>query len=198
MNNESLPARLILASTSKYRKMLLQRFDTPFDCHAPEIDETPLKNESPYNLVERLAVQKANAVSVEHPQSVIIGSDQLAVFDTQIIGKPGTQPAALKQLRLFSGQLIEFLTAVSVVCRESNFSEHHIDITRVRFRTLQDEEIVRYLEKEKPFDCAGAFKAESLGITLFKHISSEDPTALIGLPLIQTAAMLRQAGLAVP
>jgi len=198
MNNESLPARLILASTSKYRKILLQRFDTPFDCHAPEIDETPLKNESPYNLVERLAVQKANAVSVEHPQSVIIGSDQLAVFDTQIIGKPGTQPAALKQLRLFSGQLIEFLTAVSVVCRESNFSEHHIDITRVRFRTLQDEEIVRYLEKEKPFDCAGAFKAESLGITLFKHISSEDPTALIGLPLIQTAAMLRQAGLAVP
>jgi len=104
----------------------------------------------------------------------------------------------LEQLRLFSGQLIEFLTAVSVVCHESNFSEHHIDITRVRFRTLQDGEIARYLEKEKPFDCAGAFKAESLGITLFKHITSEDPTALIGLPLIQTAAMLRQAGLALP
>jgi len=198
MNNESLPARLILASTSKYRKILLQRFDTPFDCHAPEIDETPLKNESPYDLVGRLAAQKANAVSLEHPESVIIGSDQLAVFDAQIIGKPGTRQAALEQLRLFSGQLIEFLTAVSVVCHESNFSEHHIDITRVRFRTLQDGEIARYLEKEKPFDCAGAFKAESLGITLFKHITSEDPTALIGLPLIQTAAMLRQAGLALP
>jgi septum formation protein len=129
---------------------------------------------------------------------VVIGSDQIALFDGQIIGKPGSHPAALEQLRSFSGQVVEFLTAVYVMCRESGFAEQYTDHTRVYFRTLQDEEIERYLQQEKPYDCAGAFKAESLGIVLFERIVSEDPTALIGLPLIRTAAMLRRAGLPLP
>jgi len=178
--------------------MLLQRFGIHFDCQSPEIDETAHKNETPYDLVARLARQKAQVVSLQYPQAVIIGSDQLAVFAGQIIGKPGGQREALEQLTSFSGQSVEFLTAVSVQSRISGFNEQHTDRTRVGFRSLQTEEIERYLEKEKPFDCAGAFKAESLGITLFDHISSEDPTALIGLPLIQTAAMLRRAGLLLP
>jgi septum formation protein len=198
MNIESLPARLILASSSKYRKLQLQRFGIPFDCESPEIDETALYNESPHELVGRLALKKAEAVSGQHPQSVVIGSDQVALFDGQIIGKPGNHQAALVQLKSFSGQVVEFLTAVSVLCGESGFSEQHTDSTRVCFRSLQDEEIERYLHQEKPYDCAGAFKAESLGIALFERIISEDPTALIGLPLIRTAAMLRSAGLPLP
>ena len=198
MNNESLPARLILASSSKYRKLQLQRFGIPFDCESPEIDETALNNESPRELVGRLAVKKAEAVSRQYPQAVVVGSDQIAVFDGQVIGKPGTHQAARKQLSSFSGQVVEFLTAISVLCRESDFSEQYTDCTRVCFRTLQDEEIERYLQQEKPYDCAGAFKAESLGIVLFERIISEDPTALIGLPLIRTAAMLRSAGLPLP
>ena len=198
MSNESLPARLILASTSKYRKLQLQRFGIPFDCQSPRVDETALSKESPHELVARLAVKKAESVSRQYPQAVVIGSDQIALFDGQIIGKPGSHPAALEQLRSFSGQVVEFLTAVYVMCRESGFAEQYTDHTRVCFRTLQDEEIERYLQQEKPYDCAGAFKAESLGIVLFERIVSEDPTALIGLPLIRTAAMLRRAGLPLP
>ncbi len=198
MNTESLPARLILASSSKYRKLQLQRFGIAFDCESPEIDETALNNESPHELVGRLALQKAEAVSRQYPRSVVIGSDQVALFDGQIIGKPGNHQAALAQLKSFSGQVVEFLTAVSVLCRESDFSEQYTDCTRVYFRNLQNEEIERYLQQEKPYDCAGAFKAESLGIVLFERIISEDPTALIGLPLIRTAAMLRSAGLPLP
>ncbi len=198
MNIESLPARLILASSSKYRKLQLQRFGISFDCESPEINETALSNESPHELVGRLALKKAEAVSRQYPQSVVIGSDQIALFDGQIIGKPGNHQAALKQLKSFSGQVVEFLTAVSVLCRESGFSEQYTDCTHVCFRSLRDEEIERYLQQEKPYDCAGAFKAESLGIVLFERIISEDPTALIGLPLIRTAAMLRSAGFPLP
>jgi len=198
MNNESLPARLILASSSKYRKMLLQRFGIPFDCESPDIDETAADDESPYDLVRRLALQKAEAISRQQPQSIVIGSDQMAVFDGQIIGKPGTHQAAMEQLSAFSGQVVEFLTAVSVLCRQSGFSEQYTDRTRVCFRTLQHDEIERYLKQEKPYDCAGAFKAEALGIVLFESVISEDPTALIGLPLIRTAGMLRRAGLPLP
>ena len=198
MNTESLPARLILASSSKYRKLQLQRFGISFDCESPKIDETALNNELPNELVRRLAMKKAEAVSRQYPQSVVIGSDQIAVFDGQIIGKPGNHQAATKQLKSFSGQVVEFLTAVSVLCPERDFSEQYTDSTRVYFRTLQDEEIERYLQQEKPYDCAGAFKAESLGIVLFERVISEDPTALIGLPLIRTAAMLRGAGLLLP
>ena len=198
MNIESLSTSLILASSSKYRKLLLQRFGLPFDCHSPEIDETAQADESPSDLVNRLALQKAQAVSEDYPRSAVIGSDQLAVFDRKVIGKPGNHQAALKQLMSFSGQVVEFLTAVSVVCAHSSFEERYTDRTQVRFRDLQIDEIERYLLKEKPFDCAGAFKAESLGIVLFEAISSDDPTALIGLPLIRTAAMLRRAGFQLP
>jgi len=198
MNNESLPSKLILASSSKYRRLLLQRLGVPFDCQSPKIDEAAQAGELPSDLVGRLAMQKAASISAQHPQAVVIGSDQLAVFNGQVIGKPGTYPVALGQLQSFSGQVVEFLTAVAVQCRDTGFAEQYTDCTRVSFRKLELEEIERYLEMEKPFDCAGAFKAESLGIVLFESISSEDPTALIGLPLIRTAAMLRQAGLQLP
>ncbi len=198
MNSESLSPSLILASGSKYRKILLRRFDIPFECQPPDIDESTKNNESPVDLVSRLASEKAEYVSNENPQAIVIGSDQIAVFEGQIIGKPGTHLAAKEQLLSFSGQLIEFLTAISVQCGDTGFEERHIDSTRVSFRHLQADEIERYLKAETPYDCAGAFKAESLGIVLFESIKSDDPTALIGLPLIRTAAMLRRAGLRLP
>jgi len=198
MNTESLPAKLILASSSQYRKMLLQRFGIPFECQSPEVDESPLPGESPLALVTRLATLKAESIGKKNPRAIVIGSDQMAVSDGEIIGKPGNYEVALRQLKGFSGQSVEFLTTVSVQSHHIQFSERYTDITRVRFRTLQQDEIERYLQKEKPFDCAGAFKAESLGIVLFEGITSEDPTALVGLPLIRTAAMLRRAGLKLP
>jgi septum formation protein len=198
MNTESLPEKLILASSSKYRKMLLNRLGTAFDCISPEIDETALAGESPEELVLRLAQQKATTVAMLHPQAIVIGSDQVAVFKGDIIGKPGNHETAFAQLSRFSGQVIEFFTAVSVQRIQDDFTGQHVDATRVHFRPLQAAEIIRYLEKEKPYDCTGAFKAESLGIALFERISSADPTALIGLPLIRTTAMLRRAGLQLP
>jgi septum formation protein len=198
MNSESLSARLILASSSKYRKMLLGRFGIPFDCCSPDIDETARASEAPVELVARLASEKAHSVSQANRRAVVIGSDQVAVFNGKIIGKPGNLKVAREQLSSFSGQVVEFLTAVSVQCPDKGFEELHVDTTRVGFRVLQAEEIERYLAAEQPFDCAGAFKAESLGIVLFERISSEDPTALIGLPLIRTAAILRRAGLQLP
>ena len=198
MNSESLSASLILASSSKYRKILLHRFGIPFDCQTPATDETRHDNESPFEMVGRLACEKAESVSLENPQAIVIGSDQVAIFENQVIGKPGSHEAALEQLLSFSGMNVEFLTAVSVQCLASGFNEQAIDSTRVNFRRLQTDEIKRYLETEKPYDCAGAFKAEALGITLFDSIKSEDPTALTGLPLICTSAMLRRAGLQLP
>jgi septum formation protein len=198
MNSESLPRRLILASSSKYRKLLLDRLGIPFECQSPEIDESALADELPLELSQRLAMEKAGVISQEHPQAIIIGSDQLAAFNGEIIGKPGTFHAAFEQLSLFSGHVVDFHTTVSVQLLQTGFSEKHTDQTRVYFRTLKNIEIERYLEKEKPFDCAGSFKAESLGISLFDRISSEDPTALIGLPLIRTSAILRRAGLCLP
>lgn len=198
MNNKSLPDTLILASGSKYRKMLLQRLGKSFQCRAPDIDESAYQEESPNDLVMRLAQQKASAIATHHPGAIVIGSDQLAVFNNRVIGKPGNHAAAASQLKQFSGQVIEFLTAVSVKCEENRFSEQHLDVTRVFFRSLRSDEIERYLQQEEPYDCAGSFKAESLGIVLFEKIISEDPTALIGLPLIRTSAMLRRAGLELP
>ena len=198
MNSESLPTELILASSSKYRKKLLKRFGLPFDCISPEVDESSAEDESPQQLVTRLATQKAAIVSEQFPQAIVIGSDQLAVFDGKVIGKPGHHQAAFEQLLSFSGQEVEFLTSVSVQAHEIDFKELYTDRTRVCFHHLEPEQVRRYLEKEKPFDCAGSFKAESLGIVLFERIITQDPTALIGLPLIQTAAMLRRAGLRLP
>jgi len=198
MNNVTPPRRLILASTSKYRKMLLERLALSFDCESPKTDESAGINEAPADLVSRLATQKALVVANHNPSAIVIGSDQLAVFEEQIVGKPGDHELALQQLMSFSGQKINFLTAVTVFCREIGFYEQYTDSTQVCFRVLQQDEVERYLLQEKPYDCAGAFKAEGLGIVLFESIESNDPTALIGLPLIQTAAMLRKAGLSVP
>jgi septum formation protein len=189
---------LKLASDSPYRKALLQRLGLPFDCHPPGVNESALDGESPGALVERLAAAKASKVAWDFPHAVVIGSDQLAVFDGRPVGKPGGHRQAIGQLQSFSGQSVEFLTAVSVQSLARGFCETHTDRTLVTFRELELSEIERYLERERPYDCAGAFKAESLGISLFKAIGSEDPTGLIGLPLIATAAMLRRAGLAVP
>lgn len=198
MNTVTPPRSLILASTSNYRKMLLQRLALPFDCESPHTDETAGANEAPADVVSRLATQKALVVANKHPAAIVIGSDQLAVFSGQLVGKPGNHELALQQLMSFSGQQVDFLTAVTVFCRELGFYEQYTDCTRVCFRTLRQEEIERYLLQEKPYDCTGAFKAESLGIVLFESIKSDDPTALTGLPLIQTAAMLRKAGLSLP
>ena len=178
--------------------MLLQRLMLSFESCSPEVDETPRPGESPSDLVIRLAEDKAASVASEYTDAVVIGSDQLAVFDGQVIGKPGNHRAAHKQLTSFSGQHIKFLTAVSVQCRANGFSEHYIDYTRVYFRNLQADEIERYLQLDKPYDCAGSFKPEQAGIVLFDRVCSEDPPALIGLPLIQTAAILRRAGLVLP
>jgi septum formation protein len=198
MNSESLPERLILASSSKYRKLLLERLGIPFECQSPEIDESALADETPLEVSQRLATEKAGVISRKYPRAIVIGSDQLAAFEGQIIGKPGTFPAAFEQLSLFSGQVVDFHTTVSVQSLQSGFKEFHTDLTRVHFRALKQDEIERYLEKERPFDCAGSFKAESLGVTLFDRINSEDPTALIGLPLIRTSSILRRAGLCLP
>jgi len=198
MNSESLPERLILASTSKYRQMLLQRLDLPFDCEAPGTDETPLSGETPTELVSRLATQKASAVAGNHPTAVVIGSDQMAVLNGEILGKPGDHQSAVQQLSSCSGQIVKFLTAVSIQHLAAGLSETFLDVTLVCFRDLTKMEIESYLQREKPYDCAGSFKSESLGVTLFERITSEDPTALIGLPLIQTAQLLRQAGFHLP
>ena len=198
MNSESLPDSLILASTSKYRKLLLERLDLSFDCIAPATDESPIADEAPGSLVIRLAFQKAKAVSNQYPAAVVIGSDQVAVLGDQVLGKPGNHQTALKQLHACSSQTVEFLTSVSVQQKVKNFSEQYTDVTRVRFRKLTNTEIESYLRREMPYDCAGSFKSESLGVTLFEQVITDDPTALIGLPLIHTSALLRMAGFKLP
>lgn len=178
--------------------MLLRRLLLAFDCESPEVDETPLANELPVDYVARLAHAKAAKVANSADDAIVIGSDQTAVFDGRVVGKSGGFEPAVEQLTAFSGRDVEFLTAVSVLCLNTGFAETHTDKTVVSFRELQTAEIERYLRKEQPYDCAGSFKAESYGVVLFTKISSTDPTAIIGLPLIKTAAMLRRAGLPLP
>lgn len=189
------PPRLILASTSRYRRELLQRLRVPFDVVSPHVDETPLQGESPRALALRLALAKAEAVAVLHPDAVVIGSDQVCELDGQPIGKPGDHGRAVAQLRALSGRGAVFLTAVAVACRASGFVQVDLAPVRVVFRTLADDEIERYLLLDQPYDCAGSAKSESLGIALLSSIDSDDPTALIGLPLIRTVRLLREAGL---
>ena len=191
-------ARLVLASTSRYRRQLLDRFQIPFTVHSPGIDETALAGEEAITLVHRLAKLKAEAVAKRYPDSVIIGSDQVAVRGQTILGKPGTAEAAFAQLKAASGAQIAFQTAVHVIVPQHQRHEAHVETTMVKFRKLSDEEISRYVEVEKPLDCAGSFKAEALGITLFERIDSQDPTALTGLPLIWLAEVLRRAGFQLP
>lgn len=198
MNSEPALRGLILSSGSPYRKLLLQRLGIPFTCQSPHIDERATGNEAPQHLVVRLAKLKARVVAAKNPQAIVIGSDQVAVIDGRIIGKPGNHQAAARQLASCSGKTIKFLTAISIQSLATGFTQQHTDCTQVHFRSLEPEEIERYLQQEKPYDCVGAFKAESLGVVLFERIISEDPTAIIGLPLIRTAAMLRDAGLKLP
>lgn len=189
--------RLILASTSRYRRELLQRLRLPFDVAAPETDESALPGEPPQALARRLAAAKAAAIASHMPGAWVIGSDQVAELDGIALGKPGTRDAAVSQLASMSGREVVFRTAVSVVHGDGR-AFHAEDATIVRFRGLDDAEIGRYVDAEQPFDCAGSFKSEGLGIVLFDAIVSQDPTALIGLPLIATADLLRRAGYALP
>ena len=186
---------LILASTSRYRRELLERLRIPFRALAPETDETPLPGEAPAALAERLALAKARALATAHPDAVVIGADQVADVDGAAIGKPGSHARAVEQLRAMSGRTIVFQTALAVVRESVGFAEVRRVPVTVRFRALADAEIEFYLRTEQPYDCAGSAKCETLGIALLDAIESDDPTALIGLPLIQTATLLRAAGL---
>ncbi|NLG59308.1 MAG: septum formation inhibitor Maf [Gammaproteobacteria bacterium] len=188
---------LLLASTSPYRRDLLRRLRLPFDTAKPEVDETPLPEEEPADLAGRLALAKARAGAALAPGAWAIGSDQVAELDGAPLGKPGGRERALAQLAAMSGQAVRFHTAVALA-GPAGEALHAIDLTTVRFRDLDAAEIGRYVDAEQPFDCAGSFKAEALGIALFESIHSHDPTALVGLPLIATARLLRQAGFQVP
>ena len=185
---------LILGSTSRYRRDLLNRLQIPFEVHAPEVDETPLDGESPRALAERLAMAKARAVATRFPDAVVIGSDQVADLAGEPLGKPGDHARATTQLRRMRGQTLVFQTAVAVVCQASGFEQLDVAAVRVVFRDLTDTEIEHYLNMEQPYDCAGSAKSEGLGIALLDAIDSDDPTALVGLPLIRTCRMLRAAG----
>ncbi|HNQ09029.1 MAG TPA: Maf family nucleotide pyrophosphatase [Giesbergeria sp.] len=189
---------LVLGSTSRYRRELLQRLGLPFTVAAPDVDETPLQSEAPRALALRLALAKAHAVAAQHPDAVVIGSDQVADLHGQPLGKPGTHERASAQLQRMSGETVIFQTAVAVVCAATGFEQVDLAPVEVRFRTLTGDEIERYLHAEQPYDCAGSAKSEGLGISLLDAILSDDPTALVGLPLIRTCRMLRAAGLTLP
>lgn len=190
----SRPA-LILGSTSRYRRELLQRLRVPFEVVSPEVDETPLPGEQPAAMAQRLALVKARAVASKFAAAVVIGSDQVADLDGEPVGKPGTHERAFEQLRSMSGRSVVFHTAVAVVRGDVGFEGVALVPVTVRFRTLTDAQIEHYLRAEQPYDCAGSAKSEALGIALLESIESNDPTALVGLPLIQTCALLRQAGI---
>jgi len=194
----ALPRQLVLASTSRYRRELLQRLQLPFDIESPDVDETPLPGEAPAPLAQRLALAKAHAVALRHPNALVIGSDQVADLAGEPLGKPGGHERAVAQLQRMRGQSVVFQTAVAVVCLESGFAQAELAQVRVRFRDLHDDEIERYLRAEQPYDCAGSAKSEGLGIALLDAIDSDDPTALIGLPLIRTCRLLRAAGARLP
>lgn len=187
--------KLILGSTSPYRRMLLERLRVEYSVEAPLVDESPLTDERPQALAQRLALAKAQAVATRFPDCVVIGSDQVADLDGQTLGKPGTHERAVAQLRQMRGKTVVFHTAVTVICQATAFCEQATVPVRVKFRTLSDEEIENYLQLERPYDCAGSAKSEGLGIALLDSIESDDPTTLIGLPLIRTSRMLRAAGI---
>jgi septum formation protein len=195
MPNTPLPRPLILGSTSPYRRELLQRLRLPFEVVRPEVDETPHAGELPMALAQRLAMEKALAVARQHPQAVVIGSDQVADLDGEPLGKPGSHERAVAQLQRMSGHTVVFQTAVAVVCIESGFAEQALAQVKVQFRQLSDAAIETYLRAEEPYDCAGSAKSEGLGIALLERIDNQDPSALVGLPLIHTCRLLRAAGL---
>lgn len=189
---------LVLASSSPYRRELLQRLQLPFTCCNPNIDERPLADETPEVLVQRLAVAKARALRAQFLQHLIIGSDQVAVLDGQILGKPSTAAAAIAQLTAASGRSVTFYTGLCLLDSASGTIEVDCVPFTVHFRTLSPAQISRYIEREQPLDCAGSFKSEGLGISLFRATEGEDATSLIGLPLIRLCDMLSQAGIIIP
>ncbi len=187
---------LILASTSRYRRDLLARLRLEFEMARPEVDESALPGETPSVLARRLARAKAAAIALRSPHAWVIGSDQVADLDGAALGKSGSRDGAIAQLQRMSGRPVAFRTAVCVMHGATSFDA--LDTTVVRFRDLDHAEIERYVDAEQPFDCAGSFKSEGLGIALFEAIETQDPTALVGLPLIATSRLLRQAGYALP
>lgn len=190
---------LILGSTSRYRKELVERLNIPFTTHSPEVDETPLPGEAPGALAMRLAIAKAHAVAEQFPDAIVIGSDQVSDLNGQPMGKPGTHERAVEMLRAMRGQTVMFHTAVAVVCKATGFEQSDVAVIKTVFRSdLTDDAIERYLRAEQPYDCAGSAKSEGLGISLLDAIHSDDPTALIGLPMIRTCRMVRAAGIQLP
>jgi septum formation protein len=185
---------LVLASSSPYRAELLTRLGLPFECRSPDVDETPAPGEAPEAQVRRLALDKARAVAARHPHALVIGSDQVAVCGDEVLGKPGSAARAREQLTRLSGRSVTFLTSLCLLDAPGVTHQLAVVPTRVRFRRLGAAEIGNYVDRERPLDCAGAFKSEGLGIALFEAIEGRDPTALIGLPLIELCRMLRHAG----
>ena len=200
MSESHTPQRpLILGSTSRYRRELVERLNLPFTTVSPEVDETPLPGEAPGALALRLALAKAHAVAALHPEAIVIGSDQVSDLNGQPMGKPGTHERAVEMLRAMRGQTVMFHTAVAVVCQATEFVQSDVAVIRTVFRSdLSDDAIERYLRAEQPYDCAGSAKSEGLGISLLDAIHSDDPTALIGLPMIRTCRMVRAAGITLP
>ncbi|MBO1924201.1 nucleoside triphosphate pyrophosphatase [Thiomicrorhabdus sp. 6S3-12] len=189
---------VILGSTSIFRQQMLEKLHLPFDTDKPEVDETPLQGEQPEAMVARLSLAKAQAVARKHSDALVIGSDQCAVFDNRPIGKPHTFAAAQQQLRQFSGQSITFYTGLVVINGRTGKIYQKMDTTVVHFRELSDNVIDNYLTIEQPLNCAGSFKSEGLGVTLFQRIDSRDPNALIGLPLMDLTDIFYQMGYPLP
>ena len=197
MSDTSRTPRLVLASSSPFRKELLAKLQIPFESISPDLDETPKPGETPQQLVERLALEKARAIVRQHPDAVVIGSDQVAMHGDRIVGKPGSHEAAVRQLREASGKAITLYTGLAVVRNQPPLALSELVPFTVVFRQLTDRQIENYLRKDQPYNCAGAVKSESLGVALFERFEGDDPNALIGLPLIRLVRMLEQAGIAV-
>jgi len=192
------PGGLVLASTSPYRRELLGRLGLPFTTARPNADETALPDESPEKLVYRLAEAKARSVAMSHPDALVIGSDQVAVLDGAVIGKPGTPEKAREQLLRASGRGVHFLTGLCLLDAAKDEARTVVEPFTVHFRTLDDARIASYLEHEQPYDCAGSFKSEGLGIALFERLEGDDPNSLVGLPLIRLVSLLKEFGVSVP
>ncbi len=188
---------LILASTSPFRRAVLEKLGIPFETASPEVDETPLPGESPEALVERLAITKAQAVASKRDRGLVIGSDQVAVIDGEILGKPGSHEQAVEQLRRASGRRVTFLTGLSLVNAASGHVQSEVVPFHVHFRSLTESMIENYLQREQPYNCAGSFKSEALGIVLFERLEGDDPNTLIGLPLIRLVRMLEVEGFSI-
>jgi len=193
--SETIQRKLVLGSTSPYRRELLERLRIPFTVAAPDVDEAPLLSETPQAMACRLALAKAKTVAAQFPACIVIGSDQVADLHGEALGKPGDHIRAVAQLQKMRGQTVIFQTAVAVACLETGFLQMDLAQVNVKFRELSDNEIETYLRAETPYDCAGSAKSEGLGIALLESIDNDDPTALVGLPLIRTCQMLRAAGL---